>query len=114
MTSTASLLSRWEILTPFKLGVSVHFLSIFKMHAFLGGCGDAASRLKFGSCETMTLPDLRLALSRGGDFSKQCQLSRVGVGDEAFAGGFGYGGLAGGVEFGFFEVFEDFFGAGDD
>jgi hypothetical protein len=27
MASAASLLSRWEILTPFKLGVSVHFLS---------------------------------------------------------------------------------------
>ena len=38
----------------------------------------------------------------------------VGVGDQSFAGGFGYGGLAGGVEFGFFEVFEDFLGAGDD
>ncbi len=45
---------------------------------------------------------------------KKRQLGRVGVGDEAFAGGFGYGGLAGGVEFGFFEVFEDFLGAGDD
>ena len=78
------------------------------------GYEDAASRLKFGSCETMTLPDLRLALSRGGDFSKQCQLRGVGVGDQAFAGGFGYGGLTGGVEFGFFEVFEDFLGAGDD
>jgi len=47
-------------------------------------------------------------------FSKQRQLGRVGVGDEAFAGGFGDRRLAGCVEFGFFEVFEDFLGAGDD
>ena len=61
-----------------------------------------------------TLPMFRSALFSGGDFSKQCQLGCVRVGDEAFAGGFGHGGLAGGVEFGFFEVFEDFLGSGDD
>jgi hypothetical protein len=78
------------------------------------GYEDAAWRLRNGGCETMPLPFARLALSRGGDFSKQCQLGRVGVGDEAFAGGFGYGRLSGGVEFGFLEVFEDFLGSGDD
>ncbi len=44
-------------------------------------------------------------------FSKQRELGGVWVGDEVFAGSFGYCGLSGGVEFGFFE---DFLGAGDD
>lgn len=57
---------------------------------------------------------VQAAPARGRVFSKQRQLGGVGVWGEAFAGGFGHGGLAGGVEFGFFEVFEDFLGAGDD
>ena len=45
---------------------------------------------------------------------KKRELGCVGVWGEALAHRFGHGGVAGGVEFGFLEVFEDFLGAGDD
>ena len=52
--------------------------------------------------------------ARGGFFSKQRHLCGVGIGNEALTPGLGDRGLAGGVEFGLFQVFEDFLGAGDD
>ncbi len=46
-------------------------------------------------------------------FLKQCHLRGVGIGNEALSRALGDSRLAGGVEFGLFQVFEDFLGAGD-
>ena len=79
--------SRGELVAGFLSGVVFGSGSAFFVHHIWGMRDDAP-------------PEFGIALLRGG--LKKRELGGVGVGDEAFAGGFGHGGLAGGVEFGFF------------
>ena len=78
-------------------------LGVVFLSGVVSGSGSAFSVEIFGACETMPLPSLESRCCAEG--LKKGELGGVGVGGEAFAGGFGHGGLAGGVEFGFFQVF---------